>query len=143
MDPFPSAFQGKFDLVHVRYATSFIRPDQVATALKNISQLVKPGGYLVWTETHVSKFTLTNPENERHREIWQIAVDFVAKTGSADLPDQLLQAAREQQGLEVCEEHVGVMGMYLYQKKIRYVCWSFELFILFRVCLVSLGIVNS
>lgn len=104
MEPFPRDFHGKFDLVHVRYATSFIKPDQVSTALENISALVKPGGYLIWTETHVSRFTLTNPDNNRHAEIWQIALDFIDKTGSADLPDQILRAAEEQDGLDVCEE---------------------------------------
>lgn len=49
--PIPADLRGKFDVVNVRLVTIAMRSDDVWKAtLKNLVDLVKPGGVLQWTE---------------------------------------------------------------------------------------------
>lgn len=40
MDPFPPQYHGYFDVVHVRFLVVGLRQDQVATAVKNVIELL-------------------------------------------------------------------------------------------------------
>ncbi|KAI1189307.1 hypothetical protein F5B17DRAFT_450215 [Nemania serpens] len=45
-----SQFLGFFDIVHVRLITVVVRNNNPRPALKNLTKLLKPGGYLQWDE---------------------------------------------------------------------------------------------
>ncbi|KJZ79979.1 hypothetical protein HIM_00693 [Hirsutella minnesotensis 3608] len=48
--PFPQEMQGSFDLVHCRLIGFGIPPAQRIASMANACSLLKPGGYLQWTE---------------------------------------------------------------------------------------------
>lgn len=48
--PVPDELRGKYDLVHVRLLAAAMGPDDWTPAVQNVSQLLKPGGWLQWEE---------------------------------------------------------------------------------------------
>lgn len=63
----PEAFQGKFDVVHIRMVLAVVRSNSPKPIIRHIKQLLKPGGYLQWDEldpiNHYDVITPT-PESE-------------------------------------------------------------------------------
>ena len=62
--PFPQECQGKFDLVNVRLLTYALTTDSIQTAVENVAQLLRPGGYVQWEETDIVEAwkTIETPE---------------------------------------------------------------------------------
>ncbi|KAL4876891.1 hypothetical protein BJY04DRAFT_231183 [Aspergillus karnatakaensis] len=54
----PAELRGVYDIVHVRNMTFVVKDDQAESAIRNVMQLLKPGGYLQWAETDVSSFRI-------------------------------------------------------------------------------------
>jgi len=50
-EPFPEELLGKFDVVHLRLIIFALKDGLGIDLVKNLMTLLKPGGYLVWTET--------------------------------------------------------------------------------------------
>jgi hypothetical protein len=48
--PIPLGLQGTYDLVHVRLLAAAMLPHEWSTVVRNVSQLLKPGGWLQWEE---------------------------------------------------------------------------------------------
>lgn len=46
--PFPAEIHGKYDLVHVRMLVAAMLPEEWEPAVRNLTQLLKPGGFLQW-----------------------------------------------------------------------------------------------
>ncbi|KAI0553288.1 S-adenosyl-L-methionine-dependent methyltransferase [Xylaria curta] len=61
----PESLVGKYDVVHVRLLSFVLRDDEVPSVLQNLTQLIKPGGYLQWAEPDVASFRIekTHPGN--------------------------------------------------------------------------------
>jgi len=49
-EPVPSEFVGKYDLVHIRFFSPVLRDQGPEGVIKNVMQLLKPGGFLQWDE---------------------------------------------------------------------------------------------
>ncbi|KAF2766339.1 S-adenosyl-L-methionine-dependent methyltransferase, partial [Teratosphaeria nubilosa] len=50
LEPPPSELQGKFDLVNMRLLICGLKHPDWKTAARHVLRLLKPGGYLQWTE---------------------------------------------------------------------------------------------
>ncbi|KAL4968124.1 class I SAM-dependent methyltransferase [Aspergillus stella-maris] len=50
LHPVPEDRKGKYDLVHVRLLAAAFARGQVATAVDNLVQLLRPGGWIQWEE---------------------------------------------------------------------------------------------
>ncbi|KAI1113872.1 S-adenosyl-L-methionine-dependent methyltransferase [Nemania sp. NC0429] len=48
--PFPEHMHGKYDLVHVRMLILAMLPEEWEPVVRNLTTLLKPGGYLQWEE---------------------------------------------------------------------------------------------
>lgn len=48
--PFPEHMRGKYDLVHVRMLILAMLPEEWEPVVRNLTTLLKPGGYLQWEE---------------------------------------------------------------------------------------------
>nr|POE88173.1 n-methyltransferase tcpn [Quercus suber] len=46
----PSDLEGSFDIVNVQILFSFVKDEHINQVITNLSRLLKPGGYLQWTE---------------------------------------------------------------------------------------------
>ncbi|KAI9717490.1 MAG: hypothetical protein M1828_007190 [Chrysothrix sp. TS-e1954] len=53
--PVPSELHGIYDLVHVRYLIAGMQPDDWEPALRNLLQLLRPGGVIQWEEPALSQ----------------------------------------------------------------------------------------
>ncbi|KAL8776839.1 MAG: hypothetical protein Q9194_002904 [Teloschistes cf. exilis] len=51
VDTFPAEYHERFDLVNVRLVTYAVKASDLDRVVRNITQLLKPGGYLQWQET--------------------------------------------------------------------------------------------
>ncbi|KKZ67548.1 hypothetical protein EMCG_06782 [[Emmonsia] crescens] len=48
--PFPTEFLGQYDAVHVRLLVMGLKVDEWERAIRNLMSLLRPGGYLQWTD---------------------------------------------------------------------------------------------
>ena len=53
--PPPTELHGVYDLVHLRYLIAAMEPDDWEPALRNMLQLLKPGGAIQWVEPALSQ----------------------------------------------------------------------------------------
>ncbi|KAE8138749.1 hypothetical protein BDV38DRAFT_291811 [Aspergillus pseudotamarii] len=62
----PPDLQGLYDIVHIRNFSFVLKNDQVEQVIRNLYQLLKPGGYIQWGEPDVSSFRIekSDPENK-------------------------------------------------------------------------------
>lgn len=74
--PIPSSLEGKYDLVHVQFFLCVVKKDGPDTILKELSKMLKPGGFLQWVEYDPASFKVVSPDpslkqsaNEKHVEI--------------------------------------------------------------------------
>ncbi|KAH7213813.1 hypothetical protein BKA60DRAFT_650537 [Fusarium oxysporum] len=50
LEPFPKEYLGTYDLVHVKLLYAALKKDESLLAVKNLKTLLKPKGYLFWSE---------------------------------------------------------------------------------------------
>ncbi|KAF5660294.1 methyltransferase domain-containing protein [Fusarium denticulatum] len=50
LEPFPNECLGRYDLVHVKLLYAALKKDEWLEAVKNLKTLLKPDGYLFWSE---------------------------------------------------------------------------------------------
>ncbi|KAL8823772.1 MAG: hypothetical protein Q9191_005563 [Dirinaria sp. TL-2023a] len=74
--PVPSSLQGKYDLVHVQLFLCVVKKDGPDAILKELSKMLKPGGFLQWVEYDPASFKVVSPDptlkqssSEKHVEI--------------------------------------------------------------------------
>ncbi|KAJ0418714.1 S-adenosyl-L-methionine-dependent methyltransferase [Aspergillus carlsbadensis] len=64
LTPFPPEHQGRYDLVHVRLLVTALGESDFEIAVRNLSSILKPGGYLQWVE--IDYTPLYDPKNPHH-----------------------------------------------------------------------------
>jgi SAM-dependent methyltransferase len=67
--PVPSALKGQYDMVHIRLALLVVRYNDPRPILRNVLELLKPGGYLQWDELNVFEANVasTNPATDTEK----------------------------------------------------------------------------
>ncbi|CEN60816.1 hypothetical protein ASPCAL03249 [Aspergillus calidoustus] len=50
LTPFPPEHRGRYDLIHVRLLVTALGESEFETAVRNMLDILKPGGYLQWVE---------------------------------------------------------------------------------------------
>ena len=53
--PLPAEYHGQYDLVFIRYLNAAMKAEDWKTVTRNVSQLLKPGGWLQWIEGDFSQ----------------------------------------------------------------------------------------
>lgn len=54
----PEELKGKYDIVHVRLFLTVVKNDDPLPILKNLMDMLKPGGYLQWSEHNLATITV-------------------------------------------------------------------------------------
>jgi len=92
---FPPEYRGRFDVVHVRLLVVAVKEREIAGAVKNLIELLKPGGYLQWEEFNHSKHTCV-PHSSRYLSHLAFYIDYADEVGfSNDMPAHLKKVFHE------------------------------------------------
>ncbi|KAL9093251.1 MAG: hypothetical protein Q9159_000428 [Coniocarpon cinnabarinum] len=98
--PFPSEMRGRFDLAHVRLLLAAL-PDQAAytAAARNIATLLKPGGWLQWSEGDfpscerpVRSGAVGTQSTTALRRGFRMPRDMLPLEGSQQVPEKMMRA---------------------------------------------------
>ncbi|KAJ4112294.1 hypothetical protein NW765_015363 [Fusarium oxysporum] len=60
LEPFPKEYLRTYDLVHVKLLYAALTKDESLLAVKNLKTLLKPDGYLFWSEIEAYRYA-SNP----------------------------------------------------------------------------------
>ncbi|KAL5001146.1 S-adenosyl-L-methionine-dependent methyltransferase [Aspergillus recurvatus] len=105
LKPFPPEHHGRYDLVHVRLLVTAFPEKDYETAVRNLVEILKPGGFIQWTDLNCASLSsptstdLTDPRSSFLASTWlkfleskRLAVDAPAsltdvfeKAGLADV----------------------------------------------------------
>ncbi|EEP78035.1 predicted protein [Uncinocarpus reesii 1704] len=95
LKPFPKEHWARYDVVHVRLVFLAIKECDIMTALHNMTQLLKPGGYLHWDEFDGDSFfgTQNIPGSS-------VIADYARSVGLTMSVSQVIRDAAEKAGLQ-------------------------------------------
>ncbi|KAL5360454.1 hypothetical protein BJX96DRAFT_175311 [Aspergillus floccosus] len=89
---FPEEHRGRYDLVHLRLLVGAFQEEDYVRTMRNVYELLKPGGHLQWDECSSSAFTTAeSPPSEIARAMQQIVVDAVHNLKLAVDPPKLIE----------------------------------------------------
>lgn len=97
LQPFPQEHRGRYDLVHVRLLVGALKEVDYPRAVRNLYDLLKPGGYLQWDDCDTTAFCTDDP-TPIDMEMRQIVVDAVEKLGLCGYAPQYLHQLAAQTG---------------------------------------------
>ncbi|RAH55358.1 hypothetical protein BO85DRAFT_522209 [Aspergillus piperis CBS 112811] len=89
--PFDPRYHGQFNLVNIRGLAYAITEEKLSRALENALQLLKPGGYLQWTESEARLFRLFPETPEMLKALEIIDLERRARDLVPYLPHFMLQ----------------------------------------------------
>ncbi|EAW11325.1 putative LaeA-like methyltransferase [Aspergillus clavatus NRRL 1] len=95
--PFPKEYHNRFDLVHVRLLAGAMKEADYPATVRNLYNILKPGGHLQWDDCDTTAFTTTNP-TPTALEMARVVVDAVHKLGLCASAPQLVHALAQQTG---------------------------------------------
>ncbi|TEY80584.1 hypothetical protein BOTCAL_0037g00400 [Botryotinia calthae] len=76
---FPKEYHGTFDVVHIRLVVLALKAEQIKGVTENLVELLKPGGYLQWTDvSYRNGLQLTHSDDESDPS-WKVEVDKMFK----------------------------------------------------------------
>ncbi|KAK0118232.1 hypothetical protein ONS95_012535 [Cadophora gregata] len=94
LHPVPEDLKGKFDLVHVRLLVSALSIGDTKTAVENIAQLLRPGGWIQWDELDGDSWAGRIP-SPHVKEMNELVRGFMSSKGmELDVPSAFLEAAK-------------------------------------------------
>ncbi|KAF4454224.1 methyltransferase domain-containing protein [Fusarium austroafricanum] len=107
LEPFPKQFLGIYDLVHVKLLYAALKKDEWLLAVKNLKTLLKPGGYLFWSEIGAYGYA-SYPYSAAFHEWKSIESAAAVKFGRDPKCPVLLPRQFQEAGLERVDEKVFV-----------------------------------
>ncbi|KAF4333869.1 methyltransferase domain protein [Fusarium beomiforme] len=107
LKPFPKQYLGTYDLVHVKLLYAALRKDEWLLAVKNLKTLLKPDGYLFWSEIGAYGYA-SNPYSAAFHEWKSIESAAAVKFGRDPKCPVLLPRQFQEAGLERVDEKVFV-----------------------------------
>ncbi|KAL2811275.1 S-adenosyl-L-methionine-dependent methyltransferase [Aspergillus granulosus] len=84
LKPIPEELKGQYDVVCIRYFGVLIKNNKPDFVLRNLVDMLKPGGYIQWVEADIynqrvvesARYTLSSPTTlEQHLQGWQKYLD--------------------------------------------------------------------
>ncbi|KAL4875874.1 hypothetical protein BJY04DRAFT_232113 [Aspergillus karnatakaensis] len=102
LKPFPQEHHNCYDLVYIRMLVSVLSKTDYATAVANLLQILKPGGYVQWVELDSSAWDDGNlPSDPRAALIIQTWLSFFDLNDLSKCPPKTIRDTFETSGLEV------------------------------------------
>ncbi|KAI1131813.1 S-adenosyl-L-methionine-dependent methyltransferase [Nemania abortiva] len=114
--PFPKEFQNRFDVVHLRFFLFALKTDQGVPLVKNLLSLLRPGGWLVWTETNPNVWN-AEPPSEALIQYQKLHYSYSQETNLERNTPWIITSCIRQAGLEDCDEKLYNSGSALFGPK--------------------------
>ncbi|KAF7957543.1 hypothetical protein EAE96_003120 [Botrytis aclada] len=76
---FPKQYHGTFDVVHIRLVVLALKVEQISGVVKNLVELLKPGGYLQWTDMSYRHGLNITHSADASEPLWKAGVDKMFK----------------------------------------------------------------
>lgn len=100
-DRFPPEHRNRYDLVHLRLLVGALKEVDYPAAVRNVIELLKPGGYLQWDECDCTAFnTAEQPPSQIAQEMQRIVLSAVHNLGLPLSPPGLIESLARDTGLE-------------------------------------------
>jgi len=99
LQPFPPQYHKSFDLIHVRFMLLALRKDQYQQAVRNLLQILKPGGYFQWDEGNIGLATHI-PNDPALQPYMDVLHEFMQDVGFDSIPKDRIEEAFKAEGLE-------------------------------------------
>ncbi|KAH7217774.1 hypothetical protein DER44DRAFT_817242 [Fusarium oxysporum] len=107
LEPFPKEYLGTYDLVHVKLLYAALTKDESLLAVKNLKTLLKPDGYLFWSEIEAYGYA-SNPYSAALHKWKSIESAETVKFGRDPMCPVLLPSQFQEAGLQQVDEKVFV-----------------------------------
>ncbi|KAI1261601.1 hypothetical protein F5Y18DRAFT_400808 [Xylariaceae sp. FL1019] len=104
-ESFPEDLEGTFDVVSLRLFYLAARKDKVVDMLKNLSKLLRPGGWLVWFDVDTKTASMEPPSDAVFRFIKALHKYSVAMNMDTSIPIGTLRYLKEA-SLTECENDI-------------------------------------
>ncbi|BCR92568.1 putative LaeA-like methyltransferase [Aspergillus chevalieri] len=99
LKPFPPEHHGRYDFVHVRLLIGALRKGEYELAIKNIFDILKPGGYFQWEEANAHSITSDiTPQPPSFTESRRLVLDCVEKSGLLIVPANYIKSEAKRIG---------------------------------------------
>ncbi|KAF2815030.1 uncharacterized protein BDZ99DRAFT_515789 [Mytilinidion resinicola] len=102
--PFPAQYLARYDVVHVRLVFSVIVKEQYPAVAENLLALLKPGGYIAWTEYQLDSIHDICPSSIL-TQFKSIFCKFLESANLSLKPMKEIRAALEANKVENIVEH--------------------------------------
>ncbi|KAF2669193.1 hypothetical protein BT63DRAFT_455169 [Microthyrium microscopicum] len=102
LEPFAEEFLGKYDAVHVRLLMYSLKEEDWAPAVRNLTTLLKPRGWLFWEETGYPSWISIPPSDAMHK-LLQKDVEWARQKGRCLRSPHNLPAHFQEAGLQHCD----------------------------------------
>ena len=79
-EPFIKEYHKKFDIVHVRAVCAFLNAKEAKKAVENLVKILRPGGYLDWTDVNINEAESTT-DNDCTQQTRFYLVEEMLATG--------------------------------------------------------------
>ncbi|KAF5568750.1 methyltransferase domain-containing protein [Fusarium napiforme] len=107
LEPFAKEYLGTYDLVHVKLLYAALKKDEWLQAVKNLKTLLKPDGYLFWSEIGAYGYA-SNPYSAALHDWKRIESAAAVKFGRDPKCPVLLPTQFKEAGLQQVDEKVFV-----------------------------------
>ncbi|EXA54689.1 hypothetical protein FOVG_02099 [Fusarium oxysporum f. sp. pisi HDV247] len=107
LEPFPKEYLGTYDLVHVKLLYAALKKDEWLLAVENLKTLLKPDGYLFWSEIEAYGYA-SNPYSAALHDWKSIEYAEAVKFGRDPMCPVLLPSQFQEAGLQQVDEKVFV-----------------------------------
>ncbi|KAJ5919850.1 hypothetical protein N7454_009685 [Penicillium verhagenii] len=106
LQPVPDELKGKYDLVHVRLLVAALVKGDVKTAVDNLTELLRPGGWIQWDELDGDSWAERVPSSHVS-EINQLVRSHMETNGMEQhIPAAFLEAAKAHPNLQNVSEQI-------------------------------------
>ncbi|KAM0144124.1 hypothetical protein ACHAO1_000403 [Botrytis cinerea] len=76
---FPKEYHGTFDVVHIRFVVVALKAEQIKGVVENLVELLKPGGYLQWTDISYRNGLQITQSDDESDPSWKAEIDKMFK----------------------------------------------------------------
>ncbi|KAK4505953.1 hypothetical protein PRZ48_003918 [Zasmidium cellare] len=84
----PDDLVGIYQIIHIQYIMAFVLDSNIDNVVQSLLKMLKPGGYLQWTETNINRYSWVTGTGEvpvETHKLFETLRKFIAQRGESRL----------------------------------------------------------